>query len=84
LLTEAGAPTRRRGRGESAVPARLSALGITSRELDVLKLVAEGLSNRQIAARLYLSPRTVENHVATLLRRTGTDSRGRLAAFVQP
>jgi DNA-binding CsgD family transcriptional regulator len=81
LLAQAGAPAPRRGRGESAVPARLRALGVTSRELDVLKLVAEGLSNRQIAERLYLSPRTVENHVATLLRRTGTDSRARLALF---
>jgi DNA-binding CsgD family transcriptional regulator len=81
LLARAGAPAQRRGRGESAVPAELRALGVTSRELDVLKLVAEGMSNRQIAERLYLSPRTVENHVATLLRRTGTDSRTRLAAF---
>lgn len=81
LLAQAGAPAPRRGRGESAVPVRLRALGITSRELDVLKLVAEGMSNRQIAERLYLSPRTVENHVATLLRRTGTDSRARLATF---
>jgi DNA-binding CsgD family transcriptional regulator/tetratricopeptide (TPR) repeat protein len=81
LLAQAGAPARRRGRGESVVPARLRALGVTSRELDVLKLVVDGLSNREIAARLYLSPRTVENHVATLLRRTGTDSRARLAGY---
>jgi DNA-binding NarL/FixJ family response regulator len=39
------------------------------------------MSNRQIAERLYLSTRTVENHVATLLRRTGTRSRATLAAF---
>jgi ATP/maltotriose-dependent transcriptional regulator MalT len=81
LLAEAGAPAPRRGRGEAKVPAELRALGITSRELDVLKLVAEGMSNRQIAERLYLSTRTVENHVATLLRRTGTRSRASLAAF---
>ncbi len=81
LLAQAGAPAPRRGRGESTVPAELRALGVTSRELDVLKLVAAGLSNREIAARLYLSPRTVENHVAALLRRTGSDSRSRLAAF---
>lgn len=82
LLDGAGAPRTRRGRGESTVPVELRALGVTSRELDVLKLVAKDLSNREIAERLYLSTRTVENHVATLLRRTGTGSRGMLAAFV--
>ena len=84
LLGQAGAPIPRRGRGESTVPPALRALGITSRELDVLKLVAEGLSNRQIAERLYLSPKTVERHIATLFDRTGVRSRHDLAAFAEP
>jgi DNA-binding CsgD family transcriptional regulator len=82
LLKEAGAPAPRRGRGDSAVPAELRALGVTSREMDVLKLIAKGLPNREIAERLYLSPRTVEHHVASLLRRTGAPSRAALAAVV--
>lgn len=80
LLKEAGAPAPRRGRGDSAVPAELRAVGVTSREMDVLKLIAEGLPNREIAERLYLSPRTVEHHVASLLRRTGAPTRAALAA----
>ena len=49
--------------------------GITDREADVLRLVTEGLTNKQIAARLNLSPRTVEKHVESLLRKTGAPSR---------
>lgn len=63
------------------MPAPLRAVGVTSRELDVLKLVGEGLSNRAIAERLHLSPRTVETHVAHLLTRTSTASRAALAEF---
>ncbi len=81
LLRRAGAPVPRRGRGESTVPAELRALGVTSREVDVLKLVGEGLTNRVIAERLHLSPRTVESHVASLLARTSADGRAGLAAF---
>jgi DNA-binding CsgD family transcriptional regulator len=81
LLIEAGAPAIRRGRGQLSVPPGLRRLGITSRELDVLALVAEDLPTREIAARLFLSPRTVEHHVASLLARTGTASRAELAAF---
>ena len=56
-------------------------LGVTAREADVLRLVAEGLANKEIAARLYLSPRTVEKHVESLLRKIGARSRTQLAAI---
>jgi DNA-binding CsgD family transcriptional regulator len=56
-----------------------AAQGITTREADVLRLVADGLANKQIAARLRVSPRTVEKHVESLLRKTGTRSRTELA-----
>jgi DNA-binding NarL/FixJ family response regulator len=56
------------------------AAGITAREADVLRLVADGLANKQIAAWLHLSPRTVEKHVESLLRKTGARSRTGLAA----
>jgi DNA-binding CsgD family transcriptional regulator len=83
LLAQAGAPVPRRGRGESVVPPSMRALGITSRELDVLKLIAEGLSNREIAERLFLSPKTVERHLTSLFDRTGIRNRGDLGRFAQ-
>ncbi|MDQ3990231.1 MAG: LuxR C-terminal-related transcriptional regulator, partial [Actinomycetota bacterium] len=70
LLRQAGAPTRR-GRGSTPVPPALRALGVTSREMDVLGLVADGLSNAEVGRRLFVSPRTVETHVASLLAKTG-------------
>ena len=81
LLRSAGAPVPRRGRGDSAVPPELHALGVTSREMDVLALVADGLPNAVIAERLFLSPRTVETHVASLLAKTGAAGRGDLTAY---
>jgi len=54
---------------------------ITLREREVLGLVAEGLPNRSIAARLYLSPRTVEKHVQRLMAKTGTANRAQLATY---
>ena len=77
LLRRAGAPTRR-GRGASAVPPRLAALGVTRRELEVLGLVAEAATNAQIAERLFLSKRTVETHVSNLLLKTGATTRDEL------
>ncbi|MGH9040564.1 MAG: LuxR C-terminal-related transcriptional regulator, partial [Acidimicrobiia bacterium] len=81
LLRRAGEPVPRRGRGESTVPPELRALGVTSREVDVLWLVAEQLGNREIGARLYLSSRTVEKHVASLLAKTGVGDRRELATY---
>jgi len=78
LLGEVGAPVPRRGRGASAVPPGLRALGITSREVDVLKLVAEGRSNKEIAQRLFLSTKTVERHLSSLFDRTGLRNRAAL------
>jgi DNA-binding CsgD family transcriptional regulator len=54
---------------------------LSAREEDVAALVAEGLSNRQIASRLHLSERTVENHVTHILTKLGFDSRTRIAAW---
>lgn len=80
LARRAGAPQRRRGRGVAVVPVHLDRLGVTSREVDVLLLVAEGLSNAEIAARLYLSPRTVKGYVEQLLAKTSSANRTQLAA----
>ena len=53
---------------------------LSKRELEVLRLVAEGLSNDEIAARLALSPHTVHRHVANVRAKMGQPSRGAAAA----
>jgi len=83
LLRHAGAPVPRRGRGDSAVPPSLRAVGVTSREVDVLRLMGEGLTNTAIAQRLVLSPRTIETHVANLVSKTGVPNRAGLVALAR-
>jgi DNA-binding NarL/FixJ family response regulator len=56
--------------------------GITRRELDVLRLLSEGLTNRQIAARLVISEHTVHRHVTNILRKLDLPSRTAAAALV--
>jgi DNA-binding NarL/FixJ family response regulator len=53
----------------------LESLVLTERELDILRLMAAGLSNRQIATRLTLSYHTVKNHVQNIFRRLGVARR---------
>ena len=65
-------------------PNNWSRLGITDRQADVLRLVAEGISNKEIATRLHLSPRTVEKHIENLLRITVAKSRTQLVAMAGP
>jgi RNA polymerase sigma factor (sigma-70 family) len=55
--------------------------GLTPREHEVLRLVAEGLTNRQIARRLVLSEHTVHRHVTNLLRKLDVPSRTAAAAL---
>ncbi len=52
------------------------------READVAKLVAEGLSNKQIGARLFISERTVDSHVRSILNKLGFNSRAQIASWV--
>jgi DNA-binding CsgD family transcriptional regulator len=77
LLRRAGAPARR-GRGDTEPPEHLRAAGVTSREMDVLVLLAQGLTNAEIAGRLFLSRRTVDTHVTSLLAKTGARGRSEL------
>ena len=67
------------GSGEAGPGAAASAL--TPRELDVLKLVAQGLSNPDIARRLVLSEHTIHRHLANILRKLGLSSRAAAAAW---
>lgn len=53
-------------------------LDLTDREQDVLSWLVHGLSNAQIGERLHLSPRTIEKHVSSLLRKTDTNNRSEL------
>jgi DNA-binding NarL/FixJ family response regulator len=56
-------------------------LDLTQREKEVLAELVEGLSNTQIGDRLHLSPRTIEKHVSSLLRKTETNNRADLVRF---
>ncbi len=55
--------------------------GLSARELEVLRLVVAGHSNREIAAELVLSERTVENHLSSILGKTGAGNRAAAVAF---
>jgi len=55
--------------------------GLSRREMEVLRLVAAGLSNRQIAERLSLSEKTVANHLTSILTKTGCGNRAAATAF---
>jgi DNA-binding CsgD family transcriptional regulator/tetratricopeptide (TPR) repeat protein len=58
-----------------AVATRRHPAGLTSRQAEVLDLVAEGLTNSEIADRLFVSPRTVDNHVAAILTKLDAPDR---------
>jgi ATP/maltotriose-dependent transcriptional regulator MalT len=54
---------------------------LSRREQDVLRLLAEGLSNREIAARLFISPKTAEHHVSRIYGKLGVGTRAEAAAY---
>lgn len=56
-------------------PKALATLGISERELEVLREIASGLSNKEIAIRLSVSPNTVKTHVANLFEKLGARRR---------
>ncbi|MGW2129253.1 response regulator [Streptomyces coelicoflavus] len=63
-------------RGEQAKEEEPDALpGLTDREREILALIGEGLTNRQIGQRLYLAEKTVKNHISRLLAKLGVERR---------
>jgi non-specific serine/threonine protein kinase len=66
-----------------ARPRPSRSLGVSGRELEVTRLVADGLSNKEIAVRLHLSVRTVESHVRHVLTKTGLVNRTQLATWAR-
>jgi len=56
-------------------------MSISTREREVLELLTHGLSNAEIGSKLYLSPRTVEKYVSSLLRKTSSNNRAELVRF---
>jgi DNA-binding NarL/FixJ family response regulator len=77
---------RLRERGARGVPrgprpaTRENPAGLTSRELQVLSLLTEGLRNAQIAERLVVARKTVDHHVSTILRKLDVHTRGEATA----
>lgn len=72
VLAASGQPARRR---------RTLVAGLTAREADVLALLVHGLSNREIAQRLTVSPRTVATHIEHIFTKTGVSTRGAASMF---
>jgi DNA-binding CsgD family transcriptional regulator len=58
-------------------------LGLTGRELDVLRLLTEGLTNAEIGSRLYMSPKTASVHVTAILRKLHATNRVQAAAIAE-
>jgi DNA-binding NarL/FixJ family response regulator len=78
LLRAAGGHLTRKTPGP-ALPSHLRGYGITGREMQILQLVTDGMTNAEIASHLVLSRRTVEKHIENLLHKTQTAHRADLA-----
>jgi DNA-binding CsgD family transcriptional regulator len=81
LLRRTGNRVAQRRNGIERIPQRLRSAGVTVREYEVLRLLADRLGNREIADRLHLSLRTVEKHVSSLIFKTGLPNRIELSKF---
>ena len=73
LTGSQAAPTEARGAADATA-------GLTRREMEVLRLVAEGLSNQSIGKRLFVSDHTVHRHLANILGKLGVSTRAAAVA----
>ena len=65
-----------------APPVRSPDTALTPRQLEIARLIADDLTNRQIADRLFLSERTVETHITNILNKLGLNSRIQLSRWL--
>jgi DNA-binding NarL/FixJ family response regulator len=78
-----------RARGLQGIPrgsrasTRLDPHGLTRREAEILQLLAKGLRNSAIARKLFLSTKTVDHHVSSILTKLGVPSRAEAAALAR-
>ncbi|HEY5989611.1 MAG TPA: LuxR C-terminal-related transcriptional regulator [Streptosporangiaceae bacterium] len=68
--------------GAVAASGNAGAAGLGKREAEVARLVADGLTNKQIGTRLFISERTVDSHVRSILNKLGFNSRAQIAAWM--
>ena len=80
LPDSAGRPA---GSRSEAVPTKASALGLTAREVEVLRLLTDGRTNRQVGSNLGMSEKTASVHVSRILAKLGASTRGEAAAAAQ-
>ncbi|MFI6349176.1 helix-turn-helix transcriptional regulator [Streptomyces sp. NPDC050560] len=80
-LRSLGVHVGQRRSGTERIPDELRTRGVTAREFDVFRLLTDRLGNKEIAARLHISDRTVEKHVASLIGKTGVRGRGKLCSY---
>jgi DNA-binding CsgD family transcriptional regulator len=78
---ELGMEPLRRSAEDALAKAKGGPGRLTDRELEVAGLVAEGLTNKEVASRLRLSVRTAENHVLNVMNKLGMDNRAQVAAW---
>jgi len=80
-LRRLGASVHQHREGTDRIPEQLRSQGVTVREYEVFVLLAERMGNKEIGERLFISPRTVEKHIARLIEKTGETNRAGLCAL---